>query len=161
MHTMTTVDRNLVWGFAIRTQKNLDYLMAAGDDGADVHLVTQLITSMLGLLIFPYEELKRASPNIFKSHALADLAADGWPTWTFSIGQSQDLDDLLRHLRNSVSHRRIRFSSESRKLQNVEIEFRDRPRGANKDNWGASLNAKHLHEFVRKFSDLIRVTPNS
>jgi hypothetical protein len=50
--------RNTVWGFRDRVLKNLTFLNFARNMGADVHIVTELITSLLGLIVFPYEELR-------------------------------------------------------------------------------------------------------
>jgi hypothetical protein len=52
--------RNAVSGFSERVRKNLLYLNLAKKSGADVHVVTQLITSLLGLIVYPYEEIKRS-----------------------------------------------------------------------------------------------------
>ena len=59
--------RNTVWGFSARTLKNLAYLDAARDEGADVHVVTQLVTSLLGLIVFPYQEIKDSNYTEFKA----------------------------------------------------------------------------------------------
>jgi hypothetical protein len=86
------------------------------------------------------------------------LAVEGWPKWKFEIGDSDDLDDLVMHLRNAISHRRIIFKSDSRKLEAVDIQFRDRPNGRNAvDNWGTTINAEELQRFVLRFADLLKL----
>ena len=154
---MTLDSRNTIWGFATRVEKNLDFLITArATNGVDVHIVTHLITSLLGLIVFPYEELQRINPDAFTSYSLESLAADGWPSWAFFLGNSDTLDDLLRHVRNAISHGRLRYSSESRELHDVQIEFRDRRNKDSPDNWGASIRGDHLHAFVKKLADLLR-----
>ena len=49
--------RNETEGFAIRTKKNMDFIVAAHDSGEDVHVVTQLVLSLLGMVVFPFERL--------------------------------------------------------------------------------------------------------
>ena len=41
-------------GFAQRTRKNLLYIEEASRSGADVHAVTQIVNSLLGLVVFPW-----------------------------------------------------------------------------------------------------------
>ncbi len=154
---MDYIERNTVWGFNERTRKNLKFINAAWDNGStDVHIVTQLITSLLGLIVFPYAEIQERGDTAFKSYRLDDLTAEGWPKWTFKINQSDNLYDLVWHLRNATSHWGLRFFSDSRKLEEVEIQFSDR---LNKDapyNWRATINAADLQRFVLLFADLLK-----
>lgn len=78
------------------------------------------------------------------------------PSWTFDIGSSDNLDDLIRHLRNSLSHRRLLFSSDSRELEDVEVRFRDTKNPKGPDDWGATINVAELQRFVLLFSDLLK-----
>jgi hypothetical protein len=159
---MTQVDgmldhsgRNTVWGFRERVIKNLMFLKAANNTGSDVHVVTQLVTSLLGLIVFPYEEIRRSGYVSFKQVSLADLRSQGWPEWRFHTGSSSDLQDLVGHLRNAISHRRLVFSPDSRELCHVEIRFHDRKRSAGPIEWEASVNAQDLLDFVVRFADLL------
>ena len=129
--------RNTVWGFRERVCKNLMFLNFARNMGADVHVVTELITSLLRLIVFPYEEIKKAGYNTFDKYKLNSLPPE-WPSWTFDIGSSENLADLIRHLRNAISHRGIIFSSDSRSLGSVEIRFRDRKNPKGPDDWGGN-----------------------
>jgi hypothetical protein len=47
--------RNESEGFAQRTRENLEFITHAKQQGSHVHVVTQLVNSMLGLVIFPWE----------------------------------------------------------------------------------------------------------
>lgn len=148
--------RNTLAGIADRVKKNLTFIMRARADGADVHEVTQLLLSLLGLIVFPVEDRRRANKAAFSRVSLADLAADGWPNWQFTIGGSNSLGDLLWHLRNAVAHRRLHFSCDSRDIADVEIEFTDRKNDSDTDYWGATINAQKLREFVLLLSDYLR-----
>jgi hypothetical protein len=156
---MDYIERNTVWGFNERVRKNLKVVNSARDNGSnEAHVVTQLITSLLGLIVFPYAKIKERGDTSLKNCKLQSLSADGWPTWTFKIGSSDDLDDLVRHLRNATSHWGLYFFSDSRKLEEVEIQFSDRPnRPKNAPfNWRATINAAELQNFVLRFADLLK-----
>ncbi len=151
--------RNTVWGFCDRVRKNLMFLNLERNKGADVHIVTELITSLLGLIVFPHAEIERSGYTSFDRYQLNDLAREGWPEWTFDISSSENLADLISHLRNAISHRRLSFSSDCRKLEAVEVTFRDRnPRKKREepDDWGATINAAELQKFVLLFADLLK-----
>ena len=47
-------NRNGTEVFALRTQKNLEHIAKAAMSGEDVHPVTQAITSLLGVVVFPW-----------------------------------------------------------------------------------------------------------
>jgi hypothetical protein len=152
--------RNTVWGFRDRVLRNLNFLNRARENGANVHVVTELITSLLGLIVFPYEEIKRSRCELFRDYKLNQLASKGWPQWTFDVGSSDNVDDLIRHLRNAISHRRVSFSSDSRELKDVDVTFTDRPNGGTHDNWGTTINAEALLRFVLHFADLLKEWEN-
>jgi len=148
--------RNTVWGFRDRVLKNLRFICDARDNRVDVHVVTELVTSLLGLIVFPYEEIVKSKPALFKKHKLDDLHREGWPKWTFDIGSSDNLYDLVRHLRHAISHRRVRFSSDSRETEKVDVTFRDRPGENADDNWGTTINAAELQKFVLRFGEFLK-----
>ena len=52
------VSRNEALGIVQRTRKNLDYIMAAsnGCERDEVHVVTHLVNSLLGLVVLPWEK---------------------------------------------------------------------------------------------------------
>src|SRR5690349_21382367 len=106
---MSCDGRNTLLGLATRVQKNFAFIAESHKSGADVHVVTQLLLSLLGLVVFPVEAIKELKARVLQS-TLAELEAEGWPHWKFTIGSSRDLNDFTRRLRNSTSHRRITFS---------------------------------------------------
>lgn len=148
--------RNTVWGFRDRVLKNLMFLNSARNTGADVHIVTELITSLLGLIVFPFEEIRKSGFTSFDKYKLNYLSEKGWPRWTFNRGSSDNLSDLVRHLRNALSHRRILFSSDSRNLEDVEIRFGDSRHPNGPEDWSVTINAAELQKFVLLFADLLK-----
>lgn len=138
-------------GLAERTRKNLLFIEAAFRDGADVHVVTQVILSLLGLAIFPWERHFKLYMN---DVPLADLYEEGWPQWNIALGSSETLSELVHRLRNATAHGHLKFSSESRSLHEVEISFWD-SKGSAAPHWTADINARDLYEFCLKFADLV------
>ena len=140
--------RNESSGFARRTLKNLEYIEEARRAGQDVHVVTQRVLSLLGLIVFPWEQGFGAS---IKSLNLNRLVEEGWPRWDILAGRATTLGDLVRHLRNAVAHRRLWFSSEDRDPQGVTIEFADAKTQNGPCNWRAKISADHLQTFCIRF----------
>jgi hypothetical protein len=149
--------RNTVWGIGQRTLKNFDFLACAQTMGADVHVVTALVTSLLGLIVFPYQEIKERGYTDFKKCKLKDLENAGWPNWKTELDPTCDnLDRLVFHLRNAVSHRRVIFTSDSRELNQVDLVLSDRKNPKGPDDWQATINAVELRDFVILFAQFLR-----
>lgn len=149
---MLFASRNHALGFAERTRKNLQYIENASSAGADVHVVTQLANSLLGLIVFPWE--KDFSKSV-EALQLDDLVKEGWPKWEVTMGSCQTLGQLMRYLRNAVAHGNVRFSSESRSIDDVTIEVENFPARATAPNWSAHIEATRLREFCLRFIDLV------
>lgn len=140
--------RNECEGFAERTRKNLEYIERACKEGADVHVVTQLANSLLGLIVFPWErEIQKRIKEItldVPAWSFGELMKDG-------KRDSETLGGLVRHLRNAVAHGHLSFSSESRKPDEVKIEFWDgKDRDSHRD-WVAMISSANLREFCLHF----------
>jgi len=143
-------------GFAKRTLRNLEHIEKAHQAGDDkVHVVTQRVLSLLGLVAYPWMK------DLGESIKIQKLSEKEWPQWRISLdlpepgkAKTETLGDLARHLRNAVAHRRVNFSSDSPMGQEVEVTFEDAPN--NKPvNWQASINADDLLDFCRKFANLV------
>lgn len=144
--------RNDPIGFARRTRKNLEFIREGYKGGQEVHVITKLIVSLLGLIVFPWE--KRFYNKIAKWE-LKNLQEDGWPTCTQLLGETKTLGDLIYHLRNAVCHRRVTFSSDSRDIENVSIEFADHKSSDPKPYWRAEITGDQLHALCTRLMDLI------
>jgi hypothetical protein len=143
--------RNQSLGFAQRTLRNLVTIEEARDAGKDVHVVTQRVVSLVGVVVFPWAEGVEES---IKARRLQQLGP-GWPQWDVFLGTSDTLGDLLWHLRNAISHRRLHFSSDSPDPGQVGIEFTDAPNQNAAANWGARIGADDLKLFLQKFIKLV------
>jgi hypothetical protein len=131
--------RNEAEEFARRTRKNLQFVVHSKQTGADVHVVTQLTASLLGLIVYPWE--KQFAQTVH-SVVLSDLESEGWPHWNISLGAEhcRTLGQLAHRLRNAIAHRRISFSSDSRELEEVDLEFEDQLPGAVAPHWRADIS---------------------
>jgi hypothetical protein len=144
--------RNDSLGFAERTRENLEFILEASRQGQHVQVVTQLVNSMLGLVVFPWEALvlDRAKQVPFNT-----LAGDGWPRFHVTLGKCDTLYDLLWHLRNAVAHGHMTYSSDSLIPNDVEIRFEDRKNKTTPVNWVALLRAEDVKEFCRRFAKFV------
>jgi hypothetical protein len=118
--------RSLSTGLAQRTIKNLEFMRRAHENGEDVHIVTQVVNSLL----FP--DLTSLRVRQFEC--------------------CENLSDFFRHLRNAISHRRIEFSSESHDLHEVMLRLTD---GRSCTNWDIDLSAHDLLTLCMYISDEI------
>ena len=107
------------------------------------------------MIVFPYAEVEGSNYTSFRRYQLNDLSRTGWPRWTFDIASSDNLHDLVHHLRNTISHRRLLFDSDSRELEAVEVQFRDRKNPKGPDDWGATISAADLQKFVLLFAEML------
>jgi hypothetical protein len=148
-----SLSRNLTKGFAQRVRKNLDFIIKKHNEGEDVHIVSQLVTSLLGIIVFPWEA---GALHRLEHIPLSELEENGWPKWNILLDEKGDtltLGKLIRHLRNAASHRRLRFLSEDRELQKVDIEFEDAINKSLSPNWRARINAADLKLFCDRFTE--------
>jgi hypothetical protein len=136
--------------FARRTLMNLDRIQQAGGDGeSKVFPVTQLWNSLLGLIVLPRER----DENLIPDTQLADLWGDGSPLIRERKGASSTLRELVRHLRNAVSHGCVEFMpDEEREIANLTLW--NLPSGhwnqpPEKRSWEASVVVSDLDRLAR------------
>ncbi len=105
------ISRNEAMGIVERTNKNLVHMRNARKNGADIHEVTHLFNSLLGLIVIPWErELKGLNVLDISIETLYDR---GWPNIDPLLDEypvkTKTLKVLVNHLRNAVAHGRFRF----------------------------------------------------
>jgi HEPN pEK499 p136 len=154
MNNELFVQRNHAMVFASHTRKNLEYIEMTSKAGThnEVHVVTQLANSLLGLVVFLWE---RNFVEHIKTLPLADLYKEGWPRIEMLKGECQTLGDLIYHLRNAAAHGRIKFSSDSQNMHDVAIEIEDCKSRQSIPYWRARMIADDLRVFCLKFIDLL------
>jgi len=152
--------RNEALEFARRTPRNLEFIESAKAKGADVHVVTQLTLSLLGLVVFPKERLLLDEAE---TKTIADMSMEGWPAWAITLDNSdkptKTLADILRHLRNAVAHGRLTFTSDSPCLEEVGIMVEDKKKREDPTPyWCAQIGGRDLRGFCVHFLDFIDYT---
>lgn len=147
------LDRGTIEGFAGRVRKNTDFLVSAFERGEDVHIVTQFVLSLLGLIIFPYEEIVRH--DTFPVKTMRELEKQGWPTFNVIRGKEfNTLDELIKHLRNAIAHYQIEFEpGNERRLENITITL-GWPKGR-QNSRRTTISGAAFCDFVREFSKFI------
>jgi len=142
--------QHVVRDFAQRTRHNLKVIRTRRAAGDEVYEVTQLINSLLGLLVLPKEHYYKSIPTT----SLEQLRADGWPAPVLEgdFKSPKHLRDLVRLLRNSVAHFNVEFVAPQGEIERVIL--------SNKCNcgnvtWRASLSLDDLELMTIKIVDLI------
>ena len=131
--------------FIARTQKNLRAIECLKEKGGEVYEVTQLLNSMLGLLIFPRARFFEKIQD--KSWDLMDK--EGWPLPSGDKAHVSDLEELIRHMRNAVAHCKFNLTTDHDEISS--IEFRDIP-----SFWTGVYDVASLRKFVYMFLDHIQ-----
>lgn len=148
------VSRNDALEFARRTRRNLLFIEDASQRNSEIHPVTQLANSLLGLVVFPWE---RNFVKKLERMDLAPLVQKGWPAWAISRGTAGTLGELVRHLRNAVAHGHLTFSSDN-SFGEVAIEVADYRLNRTEPYWCATISAKELRAFCLALVDLLEDT---
>ena len=141
---------DVVRDFAERTKKNLHTIERLRAEGEEVYESTQLINSMLGLLVFPREEFIHRIPET----PFAELVRNGWPAPKVRDGfrQATDLRQLVRYMRNAIAHFNMVFlADEERKITGVRLW---NTRQGQRD-WEAELTLEDLREIADRFIQLL------
>lgn len=112
--------------------------------------VTQLINSMIGLLIIPQQkEFNRISDELLDAGLLDKIKKCVFKN-TYS--SPLDLKEISRHIRNAISHNRIMFYSENNSISS--IRFTDKNIRKN-EFIDIEFSVDLLEEFLSCFSDAI------
>ena len=159
----TPVSRRTTRGFAERTRRNLELAKKSYSVRKDFHVVTQLVNSLLGIVVIPWQRHSRDCEQDFESNTSARLFKKGWPNWKFT-GKKEDrasetLADLVGNLRIAAAHGHYDFSGdpESRLLQEVTIQVGIGP--LDNSPWSYEIRGDKLYEFCVKLSEYIEGKP--
>jgi len=146
--------------FAHRVRLNLDAIDAVASVApAKAHRVTQLVLTLIGLIVLPRESHYIEAAG---DATLPALAAQGWPTWTIAQdlsrrpdGAADTLGDLLWHLRSTITAGQIRMTAGDRPFSEVSVYFDQQVAGGEIVTWSASISAPDLRVFCVKLAGLI------
>jgi len=145
--------QDLVVDFAKRTAKNLETLrqLKQSQPDAEIYEVTQLINSMLGLLVFPKEKDFKFPCIGFKK-----LEASGWVIPQPEIGhQVKNLSEFIRYLRNAIAHCNLEFLSGSdNQICGLRVWNKDMNNNGN-ITWQATLAITDIEKITNKLLETI------
>ncbi len=144
--------QTLIEDFARRTRDNLRQIRQLQASGVEVYEVTALVNSMLGLLVFPQQKYVDSIPET----PIDELSRQGWPIPTIvgSFSQVHNLRQLVRYLRNAISHFNVEFFADgSGRLAGLVVWNVD-PR-SNKTTWKARLTVDDLDKIAHRFIALV------
>jgi hypothetical protein len=156
MNHLSFDTRNEALVFARRTHQNLKFIKEARAKGEDVHEVTQLALSLLGLVVFPKEKLLIDKT---KRMTISEMKNKGWPDFKITLendkAPTSTLFDIIYHLRNAVAHGRLFFTSDSPISKEVAIIIEDKKPKDTKPYWRAEIDAPSLNAFCLNFIEFI------
>lgn len=149
---------NLVKDFTKRTLENLELVenLKADDPDAEVYEVTQLINSLLGLVVLPRQKYLADIPET----PLTDLVRQGWaiPRTIVNHPKTPNLRRLIVYLRHAVAHFNIEFTSvDDKNIAGVKV-WNVPPNSGTKD-WEVQLSLVQLRDIVKRFGVLLQQVP--
>jgi len=144
--------QDVIREFAERTQKNLHAIEHLLKNGSEVYETTQLVNSMLGLLVFPREEFVDSIPET----PFTLLQRDGWPVPKVLNGfpEVKDLRELVRYLRNAIAHFNIVFLADSER-QITGLRVWNTFQRTERKTWEAELTLSDLRKIAERFTNLL------
>ena len=139
--------------FIARTQKNLIAIECLKDISCKVYEVTQLLNSMLGLLIFPKERFFEKIQN--KRWDM--MVKEEWPLPSEDYSHVSDLEQLITNMRNAVAHCNIELIPEHGEISSIEFKnFRQGDNDRKHPLWKGVYDVASLRKFVDMLLDHIQ-----
>jgi len=145
---------DVIADFASRTEVNLRTIRRLAREGhvTQAFEVTQLVNSMLGLLVFPQQRYIDRIPEM----PIAELAGNGWPIPEVvgDYPQVPNLRQLVRMLRNAVAHCNLEFEPGVGDEIEALTVWNTEPR-TGKVTWKARLTVADLDAITTRFVALL------
>jgi hypothetical protein len=145
---------DVIADFASRTEVNLRTIRCLAREGhvTQAFEVTQLVNSMLGLLVFPQQRYIDRIPEM----PIAELAGNGWPIPEVvgDYPQVPNLRQLVRMLRNAVAHCNLEFEPGVGDEIEALTVWNTEPR-TGKVTWKARLTVADLDAITTRFVALL------
>ena len=153
---MEIKQEDLVKEFAYRTKKNLETTEQIQREYPEsqikIYETTQLINSLLGLIIFPREKYYDNIPET----PITDLANNGWPIPKVIDGyqQARNLRELVSNLRHAFAHCNIEFLNQDSEISGLKVWNKD-PRNG-RILWKAKMTINDIKILTDKLAELIQ-----
>ena len=158
-------EENLIIDFVRRTKCNLLFIEDSVKENPDkrIYEVTQLINSLIGLVVLPFEKLKyKETPKgryylTLPNLTIEEMVADGWeaPKVTEGFPKVEDLHQLVNYLRNAVAHFNIEFLVNPRTKHISGVIVENYHQNTGEMRWQAEMSIKALRDNVLRFIDLL------
>lgn len=142
---------NFIKDFADRTMENLKIIedISLKKENESGFEITQLINSMIGLLIFPqqkyFNQLKKFDSN--------DEIIEIFKNAKEENGENKNFAIMLRHMRNSISHNNLKIHPNALQKSITEIEFWDKK--SNKETARFTLKISDIKKILIKIHNLV------
>ncbi len=136
--------------FATRTRCNLEKIEADHAAGVDVYEVTQLINSLLGMLVFI--QVKKKLP---KTH-LSEIA--GFPKVDFILGKNltEKFDKFIEFVRHAVAHGNVEAEAQGKGSKTItHLVFFNIPPRKQKENWRIKCSIDEIRWIAVHLTELI------
>ena len=144
---------DLVSEFARRTRCNLETVRSVQKSSPDleVYEVTQLINSMLGLLVFPQQTFIDSIPP----KLLGELRGEGWPIPEIlgNYPQVKNINQLVKYLLNAITHSNVKFiPDQDKQISGLEL-WNINSKG--RITWRAKVSIDEIEKITEKFTALL------
>jgi hypothetical protein len=154
--------QDVVQDFVTRTKKNLEVIEKLQDDHKprtgeidqeeiEVYEVTQLVNSLVGLLIFPKEAYFDQIPKT----PIREHINKGWPS-VLAGGTDPDkttLQDVIRFMRNAIAHFNVEFIPDGQnRIESLKIWNKN---NSGIKNWETILSLYELRDTVNRFLGML------
>jgi len=131
-----------------RTETNLRAIEKLHKQGVTVYEVTQLINSLLGLLVFPRETFLKQIPIISRN----SMIKEDWPLPDEQISQVQYLRELVRNMRNAVAHFNIELITHGNEIEGIIFkDYALQDKDKTNPLWIGVYRVDQVRRFVDKF----------
>lgn len=141
---------DFVKDIATRTRHNLEKIEAQSAAGFDVYEVTQLINSLLGMLVFVHA--KENLPDTPWSEI------DGFPSVDFLLGedQTEKFDKFIKFVRHAVAHGNVEAEAEGKGSKTItHLVLWNIPPGTDKENWRIRSSIEGIRWIAVYLTELI------
>ena len=145
---------------ARRSRKNLDFIYAQKEKGADVEEFTQLLNSMLGMLICLREEYFKGSEVTWdkvKAYGLIPIQIEGDASTQTSpnLKHSETFGELISNLRHAFAHNCFELVGDP--ITGVRVwKIPNRtPNSPKNRTWQAELSEQQLQQVANLFIDFL------
>lgn len=162
---MNPVDKKTLT-IARRTRKNLDYIYEQKKRGADVEEFTQLLNSILGMLILPREEYFNShfrSGNEVTWQNLEEMGLERLDitekqlcTESPNLKPAESFSQLITNMRHAFAHHRFEIIGET-EIKSVKVwDVPSREKNETKDRrWEAEFSIEQLKSIAYLFIDYL------